>query len=184
MTGPIRGFVTFVGLAALACALTACDGSVGGNPTPVSPSGSASSSAPSTPSDTPLAGMSPCKTLDQAVAGQGYSPSTPSIADQEHACDADKPGQDYLGLVLQDGQSYDANLPNPSKAQTGHVRARRAILELEPTGQEGLCAVSIEVKPKSRALVSASLAPGTTDAACTRARAVAEAVELLLPKNT
>ncbi|MET7995168.1 hypothetical protein ABZU76_30150 [Amycolatopsis sp. NPDC005232] len=181
MTGPIRGFVTFV---ALTCALTACDGSVGGNPTPVSPSGSTPTSAPSSQSDTPLAGMSPCKTLDQALAGQGYSPSTPSIADPEHACDADKPGQDNLGLVLQDGQSYDANLSNPSKDQTGHVRARRAILELEPTGQEGLCAVRIEVKPKSRALVSASLAPGTTDAACTRARAVAEAVELLLPKTS
>ncbi|QYN23374.1 hypothetical protein [Amycolatopsis sp. DSM 110486] len=183
MTGPIRGFVTFVGLATLACALTACDGPVGGNPTPVSPSGSASSSAPSTQSDTPLAGMSPCKTLDQALAGQGYPASTPSIADPEHGCSTDKT-QDNLGLVLQDGQSYDTNLSNPSMAQPGHVRTRRAILELEPTRQAGLCAVRIEVKPNSRALVSAALTSGNTDEACTRARNVAEAVELLLPKNT
>ncbi|WP_432848145.1 hypothetical protein ACQPXB_45270 [Amycolatopsis sp. CA-161197] len=182
MTGPIRGFVTFVGLAALACALTACDGSVEGSPTPASTSGSAPTSTSAAQSDTPLAGLSACKLLDQALAGQGYPPATQSVADPEHACGTQK--QDDIGLDLQDGQSYDANLSNPSKAQTGNVRDRRAILELEPTGQTGICAVRIEVKPKSRALVSASLAPGTTDAACTRAEDVAEAIELLLPKNT
>ncbi|MEW2503579.1 hypothetical protein AB0878_24215 [Amycolatopsis sp. NPDC047767] len=183
MTGPIRGFMTIVGLAALACALTACDSSVGGNPTPASPSRSAPSSSPSSQTDTLLAGMSPCKTLDQALAGQGYPASTPSIADPEHACGTDNT-QDNLGLVLQDEQSYDANLSNPSMAQPGSVGTRRAILELEPTRQAGLCAVRIEVKPNSRALVSAALTSGNTDEACTRARAVAEAVELLLPKTS
>ncbi|WP_432848143.1 hypothetical protein ACQPXB_45265 [Amycolatopsis sp. CA-161197] len=184
MTGPIRGFMTIVGLAALACALTACDGSVGGNPTPVSPSGSAPSSSPTSQTDTPLAGMSPCKTLDQTLAGQGYPPASPSIADQDTACDTQKSGQDHLSLGLQDGQSYDTSIPNPAKATTGNVRDRRAILEPEPTQQAGSCAVSIDVKPTSRATVFAALTSGNTDDACLRARLVAEAVEQLLPKNT
>ncbi|MEV4598676.1 hypothetical protein AB0K15_14835 [Amycolatopsis sp. NPDC049253] len=184
MTGPIRGFATIVGLAGLACALTACGSSVGGNPTAVSPSRSAPSSSPSSQTDTPLAGMSPCKTLDQALAGQGYPHASPSIADQKTACDTQKFRQAHLSLGLQDGQSYDTSIPNPANATTGNVRARRAILEPEPTQQAGSCAVSIEAKPKSRATVFAALTSGNTDDACLRARLVAEGVERLLPKNT
>ncbi|MET7995166.1 hypothetical protein ABZU76_30140 [Amycolatopsis sp. NPDC005232] len=184
MTGPIRGFVTFVGLAALACALTACDGSVGGNPAPAGPAASASSSAPTSQSDTPLAGMSSCKTLDQALTGQGFPPSTPSIADPEHACDTQKEGFGVFSLGLQDGEAYDTSIANPAKASAGSVRARRAILEREPTQQTGVCAVSIEVKPESRATIAVSSSRGTTDEACTKARTLASAVELLLPKNT
>ncbi|HWD02350.1 MAG TPA: hypothetical protein VG674_07850 [Amycolatopsis sp.] len=184
MTGPIRSLAAFVGLAALACALTACDGSsVGGTPAPATSSSSAPSSSAGQ-SNTPLAGLSPCKTLDQALAGQGYPAATPDIADPEHVCDAQKPGQDdYLGLGLQDGQRYDTSISNPEKTQKGNVRDRRAILEPEPNHGSGICAVSIEVKPESRAIVSASLASGTTDQACTAAENLAAAVELLLPKT-
>ncbi|MEW2503577.1 DUF3558 family protein [Amycolatopsis sp. NPDC047767] len=184
MTGPIRGFMTIVGLAALTCALTACDSSLGGNPTPASPSGSAPSSAPTSQTDTPLAGTSPCKTLDQALAGQGFPPATPSTADLEHACDTQKEGAGVFSLGLQDGEAYDTSIANPAKATPGSVRARRAILEREPTQQTGVCAVSVEVKPKSRATIAVSFAQGTTDEACTEARTLASAVELLLPRNS
>lgn len=128
--------------------------------------------------------MSPCKTLDQALAGQGFPLSTPSTADLEHACDTQKAGVGVFSLGLQDGQAYDTSVADPAKASPGSVRDRRAILEREPTQQTGVCAVSIEVKPKSRATIAVSSSRGTTDEACTKARALASAVELLLPKAT
>lgn len=182
MTGPIRGFVTFVGLAALACALTACDGSVGGSPTPASTSGSASTSSSAVQSDTPLAARSACKLHDQALAGQDYPPATQSVADPEHACGTQK--QDDIGLDLQDGQSYDQGLSNTAQATRGKVRQRAAIFEPNINGGSGGCAVNIEVKPKSRAIVVATLSTGSTDDARLKARAVAEAIDALLPKTS
>ncbi|QYN23373.1 hypothetical protein [Amycolatopsis sp. DSM 110486] len=131
-----------------------------------------------------MAGLSTCKTLDQAVAGQGFSAAQASIADPEHACDTQQEGAGVFSLGLQDGEAYDTSIANPAKATSGSVRARRAILEREPTQQTGVCAVSIEVKPKSRATIAVSFSRGTTDEACTKARTLASAVELLLPKNS
>ncbi|MEV8611188.1 hypothetical protein AB0383_25255 [Amycolatopsis sp. NPDC051373] len=122
--------------------------------------------------------------MDQALAAQGFPASAPSSADLEHACDTTKPGAGTFGLDLQDGQSYDTNFANPASTQTGHVRDRLAVLQLETNHQAGTCAVSIEVKPKSRAIVFGALTSTDTDQACIQTRKVAEAVELLLPKNT
>lgn len=128
--------------------------------------------------------MSSCKTLDQAIAGQGFAASTPTLADPEHACEAKMASSGEVGLNLQDGQSYDADLVNPVSTQTGNVGHRRAILELQTNHQPDACAVSIEIKPKSRAIVVAIFPGVGTDTACAKARSVAEAVEPLLPANT
>ncbi|MFI5608425.1 hypothetical protein [Amycolatopsis sp. NPDC051903] len=182
MTGPIRGFVTFVGLAALACALTACDGpSVGGTPAPATPSASAPSSS-AAQSNTPLAGMSPCTTLDQALAGQGYPPAKPESADIEHSCGTDRPDGHGVSLQLQDGMTIDQDLTDPSVAKTGSINGRKAILERGLLHATGGCAVRMEVKPHSRAIVVGTLANGSTDEACDYADSVAKAVEVLLPK--
>ncbi|WP_432848140.1 hypothetical protein ACQPXB_45255 [Amycolatopsis sp. CA-161197] len=182
VVGRTRRLYQLAGLAALTLILTACDSSVGGNPSPEPSVGSSGATAPL--SNTPLAGMSSCKTLDQAIAGQGFPASKPSIADLEHACDALKAGYGDIGLNLQDGQSYDSDLINPISTKTGNVGHRRAILELQTNHQSGACAVSIEIKPKSRAIVLAVLSSAGPDEACAEARKVAEAVEPLLPANT
>ncbi|MEU4666517.1 hypothetical protein AB0F91_00790 [Amycolatopsis sp. NPDC023774] len=122
--------------------------------------------------------------MDQAIAGQGFPPSTPTLADPEHACETEKPGYGSVGLDLQDGQSYDAAFSNTSQLQKGNVRNRQAFLEPAINHGTGGCAVSMEVKPKSRALVVLTLSSGSTDQACLDARKVSEAVDLLLPSNS
>ncbi|MEV0070092.1 hypothetical protein [Amycolatopsis sp. NPDC050768] len=183
MTGPTRGLFTLACLATLTLSLTACDGSVEGNPSPTTSAGQGSSSATPPLSDTPLAGMSSCKTLDQAVAGQGFPASTPTLADPEHACESLKAGYGTVGLDLQDGQSYDTSFSNTDQLVSGNVRKRRAFLEPGINHGTGGCGVSMEVKPKSRALVVLTLSSGSTDQSCIGARKVAEAVDLMLPSN-
>jgi hypothetical protein len=182
VTGSIRSLSAITSILVLVCILTACSDKVGGQPAPTSTSANPSS-APSTGGNTPLAGMSPCATLDKALTGQGFPPSTPTVADPEHGCATDKPQVGGLSLLLQDGQSINENLTDPSKTQTGTVHERAAILEPGFLGTSSGCAVDMEVKPKSRAVVVGTLSTGTTDQACTFTRAAAEAVEPLLPKN-
>jgi hypothetical protein len=183
VTGSIRSLSAIISVVVLAYALTACSDKLGGQPAPTSTSANPSS-APSAASDTPLAGLSPCATLDKALTGQGFPPATPTAADPEHSCTADKPQFGTAGLLLQDGRAINDNLTNPSKTQTGTVHSRTAILEPEPLGVGGDCAVIMEVKPKSRAMVNGNLSTGTSDQACEFARRTAEAVEPLLPANS
>jgi hypothetical protein len=181
VTGPIRPIAALAGVAALVCALTACSGSpVAGTPAPATSAPSSSAAQ----SSTPLAGLSPCATLDKATAGQGFPPATPTLADPEHACSTQKAGYGTIGLNLQDGQSYNTNLGGESnEVRDGTVRNRRAVLSVGFLHTAGSCDVSMEVKPHSRAITSAALTT-TTDQACTEARKLAEAVDLLLPAST
>ncbi|MET7995167.1 hypothetical protein ABZU76_30145 [Amycolatopsis sp. NPDC005232] len=181
MTGPIRGFVTFVVLAALACALTACDGSVGATPNPA-PSQSASPSTSAGQTDTPLAGISACTTLDKALGGKGFPPGQPSAAAPQHGCLSTKPQFGSAGLDLQDSRNYKAAVYDPSKTSTGQVGNRDAVLERDLQGAEGW-AVYIEVRPNSRATLTMAMYRSTTDDACKQVRALAEAVDPLLPSN-
>ncbi|WP_329068173.1 hypothetical protein [Amycolatopsis sp. NBC_01480] len=181
MTGSIRSLSAIISVVALACALTACSDKLGGQPAPVS---SDPSSQPSATSDTPLAGLSPCATLDKALTGQGFPAAAPTAADPEHSCATTKPQVGTVGLMLQDGRTINEDLGDPSKTKTGTVHERAAILEPGYLGTSSGCAVDMEVKPKSRVTVSGTLSTGTTDQACDFARSAAEAVELLLPKNS
>ncbi|MDT8911150.1 hypothetical protein [Amycolatopsis sp. PS_44_ISF1] len=180
MTGPIRGLSAIIPTLALLCVLTACSDQLGGQPAPISADPSSSSA---TGGDNPLAGMNPCATLDRALTGQGFPAAAPTAADPEHSCATDKPQTGGLTLQLQDGRAINENLTDPSKTQTGRVHDRAAILEPGILGTDGGCSVIMEVKPKSRAIVTGSLSTGTTDQACTFTRTAAEAVEPLLPKN-
>ena len=170
-------------LATLALALTACDSTVHGNPTPgTTTSAGTSSAAPSTGS-TPFAGLNPCTVIDQVMAGQGYPPAEPSAADRNRSCASNKPGDANVGVALQDGEAYDQNIPDPTKASRGKVGDRPAIIEREPIGAVGQCSITMEVKPNSRALVSLS-GNGTTEDACDRVKQIAVKVEQLLPKSS
>ena len=132
--------------------------------------------------------MSPCKTLNQALAGLAFPTATPSIANEKQACSSQKidsaTGKGVnVGLALQDGQRFDENITNPSKTSTGSVNKRVATEEREPQGSPGQCEIHIEVKPSSRAIVLIS-AGSDTDNACKIAEDYAAKVEPLLPKNT
>ena len=163
-------------------ALTACSTSVGGQATPVPTAPGTSSAAPPAGTGNPFAGMNPCTVLDQAAAGQGYPAAHPSTADSNRSCASDKPGDSTVGVALQNGQRFDQNISNPSKAVTGDVNGRPAIQEREPIGAVGQCSITMEVKPSSRALVSLS-GGKTTDEACQLVNAIATKLEPLLPKN-
>ncbi|MGW4483237.1 hypothetical protein ACWEOE_05300 [Amycolatopsis sp. NPDC004368] len=93
----------------------------------------------------------------------GFPASTPSVADLEHACDTKKAAYGDIRLNPQDEHIYDSDLINPVSTQTGTVGYRGAILELQTNRQAGACAVSIEVKPKSRAIVLAVLSSAGSD---------------------
>jgi hypothetical protein len=147
------------------------------------PTSTGPSSTPSATSDTPLAGLSPCATLDKALTGQGFPAAAPTAADPEHSCATLKPQFGTAGLLLQDGRALNEGLTDPSKTRTGTVHSRTAILEPAPLGASGICAVTMEVKPKSRATVAGALSTGTTDQACDFARRAAESVEPLLPQD-
>lgn len=180
MTGSIRSLSAIASVVALACALTACSDKLGGQPAPMSTSAGPSSTA-ATGGDTPLAGLSPCTLLDKALTGQGFPAATPTAADPEHGCGTNKPQVGGVALLLQDGRAINENLTDPSKTQTGTVHQRTAILEPGILGTSGGCSVIMEVKPKSRAIVTGTLSTGTTDQACDFTRTAAEAVEPLLP---
>jgi hypothetical protein len=108
-----RSFVTLAFLAAVTCGLAASNGSVGGTPDPATSSAASSDSGDQ--SETPLAGMSPCKILDKALTGQGFPAATPAAADPEHACTTDKPQFGTAGLLLQDDRAINDGLTDPSK---------------------------------------------------------------------
>ncbi|EOD63394.1 hypothetical protein H480_37270 [Amycolatopsis vancoresmycina DSM 44592] len=124
--------------------------------------------------------MNPCTVIDQVMAGEGFPAATPGTVDSARSCASNKPGDANVGVALQDNAGYDQNIPDPSKASTGHVGKRNAIIEREGIGAVGQCTISIEVKPNSRALVSVS-GNGTTQEACDRVTAIAIKVEKLLP---
>ncbi|WP_328604669.1 DUF3558 family protein [Amycolatopsis sp. NBC_00345] len=163
--------------------LTACTANVGGT-------AQASSASATSPSDVsnPLKNLPPCTTLDQVVTGRGFAPAVPTIADAQHSCRVTKKTQGDvegvdISLSLRDGQSYKANIQNPSQASAGTVGSRAAVEEAEPLGSTGQCEVSIEVKPKSRATVGVTFS-SDTDKACKLVESLADKLEPLLPKNT
>jgi hypothetical protein len=176
---------TVLTLATLALALSACDSKVGGTPQAAETSSSSPSSAPATgsPGGNPFTGLSPCTIIDQVMAGEGFPAAAPGTVDRERSCSSNKPGDAAVGVALQDNTGYDQGIPDPSKASRGHVGPRNAIIERGSIGAAGQCSISIEVKPKSRALVSVS-GNDTTEQACDRVTAIAVKVEKLLPSGT
>src|SRR5947208_5803648 len=151
-------------LATLALALTACDSTVHGNPTTTTPTSGLSSSSPS--SNDPFAAVSPCTILDQALGGEGYPAAAPDLADPKHSCSVDKPSYGTVALSLQAGQTYEQNIPDPSKAHTGDVNGRPAVQIPERLGDKGACDIAMEVKPGSRATVVIVLLSRNTTEAC------------------
>ncbi|WP_410564262.1 DUF3558 family protein [Amycolatopsis sp. cmx-4-61] len=186
MTRAVRFRAAVLTLATLGLAVSACDSKVGGTPQAADTPSSISNSTPSSAtSGNPFGNMKPCATLDQALNGQGYPASVPATADSARTCTTEKKtGNDsiLISLSLHAGQTINENIADPSKASTGTVNDRPAVQEREPIGAKGQCSVGMEVKPKSRALVSVTLTLGTTDQACTDVNDIATKVEPLLPR--
>lgn len=173
---------------ALALTPTACTSQVGGQANPSS-TVTESTSSPSSvgTADNPFVGFNQCTIVDQAVAGEGFPPATPSLARSKETCGTQKlasgntPGI-VVGLSLQAGQNYRDNVGNPSQASEGKVNGRPAVEEREPEHSSGQCGVWMEVKQNSRALVLVS-SSSDTPTACKKVEEIAAKIEPLLPKN-
>jgi hypothetical protein len=167
--------------------LSACDNKVSGTPQAAdTPTSSASTTDPSgATADNPFGDMKPCTSLDALLRDQGYPAAVPTAADSARTCTAvKKVGDDSIrvSLSLHAGQTINENIADPGKASTGTVNDRPAVQEREPIGAKGQCAVSMEVKPKSRAIVAVTLGVGTTDQACADVNDLATKFEPMLPK--
>ncbi|MDX3195861.1 DUF3558 family protein [Streptomyces sp. MN03-5084-2B] len=171
---------------ALAAGLTGCTSEVGGQATPSSQAAGTTPPVTGDP-DNPFAALSPCTILDQVLAGQGFPPATPTLADSKHGCGTEKPssvaeqGLD-VALILQPGGDYKNNVNNPGQASEGKVNGRPAIEEQEPQHSPGQCSIRFQVKQNSRALLVLSSALDTASA-CKQVEGIAAKVEPLLPKN-
>ncbi|GHG41063.1 MULTISPECIES: DUF3558 family protein [Amycolatopsis] len=164
-------------------ALSGCGSEIAGNPRAVdTPSGSTPATPPPRTGNDPFTQLNPCKLLDQALTGRGYSAAKRSDVDAAHNCDAKKTDYGTIGLALQPGQTINQTIADPGKAVAGDVNGRPAVQEREALGGTGSCDISMEVAPNSRATVLVTLQTAGTDEACRLANDVSTKVELLLPK--
>ena len=178
-----------VAAACATLALAACTSRVGGqaNPSPAAGTNTSSSTTPSGDPGNPFASLNPCSLLDRALAGAGFPPAVPTVADAKESCAANKPRAGDvspvdLALSLQPGRGYRNNVGNPSQASEGQVNGRAAVEEREPQHSPGQCGIWLEVKPASRALVLVTSGSDTANA-CKLVEGFAEKIEPLLPKT-
>jgi uncharacterized protein DUF3558 len=173
-----------------ALAATACTSQVGGQASPSSAvSGPDTSTASPTPDDpnNPFASLNPCSLLDQALAGGGFPPAIPTVADAKESCVANKPRAGDvspvdLALSLQPGRGYKNNISNPSQASEGKVNDRAAVEVREPRQSPGQCGIWLDVKSTSRAFVLVTSGSDTANA-CKLVEGFTEKIEPLLPKT-
>jgi hypothetical protein len=181
-----RGITIVLATAALTAGLAGCTSEVGGQATPSSQATATTAPATADPGN-PFAGLSPCTILDQVLAGQGFPPAAPTLADSKHGCGTEKPTSGNVqsvdvSLILQPGGNYKNNVNNPGQASEGKVNGRPAIEEQEPQHSSGQCSIRFQVKQDSRALLVLSSSLDTASA-CNQVKDIAEKVEPLLPKN-
>lgn len=182
---PVLIAVAFTALAA-----SACTSQVGGqaNPSSTGSTPDTSTTAPSSADPAnPFASLNPCSLLDQAIAGEGFPPATPTVADAKESCAANKPRSGDVSpvdvaLSLQPGRGYKNNVSNPSQASEGKVNERAAVEVREPRASPGQCGIWLEVKPSSRAFVLVTSGSDTANS-CKLVEGFAEKIEPLLPKN-
>ncbi|MEV7037203.1 DUF3558 family protein [Amycolatopsis sp. NPDC051061] len=183
----VRGFPVALAALALAFGVTACTSQVGGQANPSSTTSVSTAPESNSAGSSRFADLDSCVLLDQALAGQGFPKSEPTVARSKESCRAtkaatvDTPGSD-VALSLQVGQNYRDNVGNPSQASEGNVNGRPAVEEREPQHSSGQCGVWMEVKPNSRALILMSASTDTASA-CKQVEEIAAKVEPLLPKN-
>ncbi|WP_084470162.1 DUF3558 family protein [Amycolatopsis benzoatilytica] len=186
MTTIKKSFGILTLLSAVA-ALGGCSKSVDGateSSTPTSPSAPSSSASSAEGS---LTGLNQCDLLDQALAGQGFPPAKPTVADSKRTCGSQKlppSGSSapsvVVALSLQSGQRYTDNVNHPETARTGHIKKRASIEQPAPLGISGGCQINMAVGENSRVLVVVT-SGSDTDGACKMAANVAAAVEPKLP---
>ncbi|WP_275291697.1 DUF3558 family protein [Amycolatopsis sp. La24] len=166
----------------------ACSNPVDGAATPTT-SAPAAASSPASISGNPFASLDQCQLLDQILAGQGFPPAQPSVADSNRSCRSAKKSQNAatdpaaeVGIALQNGQKYTDNIQNPSSAHNGNIDGRKLIEQRDLLGSPGGCQVGMEVGPNARALVIV-LISDDTQAACKKAEDVATALDKRLPRG-
>ncbi|WP_134731460.1 DUF3558 family protein [Amycolatopsis nivea] len=166
----------------------ACGNPVNGAATPTA-STLAPASSPASSSDNPFASLNQCQLVDQILAGQGFPPATPSVADSKRSCRSEKTSDNAakdpaaeVGIALQNGQKYTDNIQNPNSAHEGNVDGRKLIEQRDLLGSPGGCQIGMEVGPNARALVIVLIGDDTA-AACKKAEDVATALDKRLPRS-
>lgn len=178
----MSGFALAVPLVCLM--LAACDSTVSGNPGASPLSGSSSIPSSNVTAADPFAGLNLCALVDQGVAGQGFPPAQvdPGIKSKRQ-CSTQKPEFAIVGLIVQVNVPYNSSQIAGAAIKTGTVNDRPAVQASGGTDDPSGCDIVMEVKPNSRATVSAGFSSGVVDDACTLAQQVATKIEPLLPKN-
>ncbi|WP_409466850.1 DUF3558 family protein [Amycolatopsis sp. GA6-003] len=168
--------------------VAACSTPVNGAATPTA-SAPASASGPASSSGNPFASLNQCQLVDQVLAGQGFPPAQPSVADSKRSCRSKKTFENAakdpaieVGIALQNGQKYTENIQNPNTAHEGNIDGRKLIEQRDLLASPGGCQIGMEVGPNARALVVV-LIGNDTPAACKKAEDVATALDKLLPRN-
>ncbi|WP_406640685.1 DUF3558 family protein [Amycolatopsis sp. WGS_07] len=166
----------------------ACSNPVDGSATP-SASAPAPASSPASSSDNPFSSLNQCQLVDKILAGQGFPPAQPSVADSNRSCRTKKMSENAakdpaaeVGIALQNGQKYTENIQNPNSAHNGNIDGRKLIEQRDLLGSPGGCQIGMEVGPNARALVIVLIGDDTA-AACKKAEEVATALDKMLPRN-
>lgn len=182
-----RAKLPLVLLGALGLATAGCSSPVAGTPQPDKPTAAASTSAAAPTSGNPFAARNQCALLDQILAGQGFPKATPSVAQPDRACAAQKPSSGtgkgiQVGLFLQEGRLYTDSITHPETAKRGDINGRPSVEEPAPLGTPGQCDITMAVEPHARADLGVT-SDLPTEEACAQAEKYAIAVEPLLPKG-
>lgn len=174
-----------IGATLLTLAATGCSSTVNGAP---EPAGAPTPAATPTGPANPFAALNQCSLVNEILAGQGFPPAQPTIADAKRTCRANIAPSitdtDGIGVAisLQNGQKYTENINHPDTARHGDIDGRPIIEQPEPLRVKGGCQVGMAVGDNARALVMAT-AGSDTKRACAKAEEVATALSAKLPKN-
>jgi hypothetical protein len=132
--------------------------------------------------------MNQCQLVDKALAGQGFPPAAPTVADAKRTCGARKSiaaaGGDTglsVAISLQNGQKYLDSITKPDSARTGKLNGRPFVQQREPVSLHGGCQIALAVGDNARVLIVVTSGDDTAGA-CTEAQTVASAIEPELPK--
>jgi len=167
-------------------ALAGCTSATTGNASPASDDvGAPPTTAGRVVSDDWWKSANVCGLLDQAAASHlGFpNPGRPDInSAAQNSCDWDSGNGQNAGIVLT-GQRYNDLSANGGQLSNVSINGRPGEQDAG-SGGNGSCDLALQATDGSRALIIATVIPGTADQACQLAQGVAHAIEPKLPRLT